>query len=593
MKQKTLPKYLNSAGDCYSKLFFMLYYRLPMKFNLKFLIILLISWLAGGLFGVNSAQALDFTPPEIKDDSYQAQYISQSVADPITIEAGATKEVIVKFKNAGSKTWNSAGYNYVSAYTVNDKYRSSQFASAGWLAKSQPAKLSQTTQSGAIGEFKIKLTAPAKAGDYQEDFYLAVENVTWLKGGYFYLRIKVAPAAVSSPSNFRFTSEMELGDRGTQVEELQKMLTKSGHYTYGQITGYYGPVTQQAVKKYQKDNNIYPQTGLIGPLTLGTLNKSFTATTSTVFLAATTTPSEQPAQNAVLKTRELIKEPDIKVGLYALTGEAVFTSPHPYMVYAQKDYQVLLPPNTAARLSYVDGKYIFSSAVFSFASDKNLRLVASEPDYYFTLSNYTRGLSYRPGKNYNSYRGNLEIKYVAAKKSAYVINELPLDLYVAGVDETGNDSPPQYIKALLTAARTYAYVKIDKIKSVYNRGFDVYPSTVDQLYLGYNSEKELPNMPKYAKETAGEMVTYQSQPVTTPYFGHSDGYTRSWSAAWGGTDKPWLKKVEAVYDHGQSMYGHGVGMSNRDASLRALKDGWDYVKILQYYYTGVEVEKIY
>lgn len=42
-----------------------------------------------------------------------------------------------------------------------------------------------------------------------------------------------------------------LGASGNDVSELQQFLSSTGDYTYGQITGYYGPVTEDAVKKFQ------------------------------------------------------------------------------------------------------------------------------------------------------------------------------------------------------------------------------------------------------------------------------------------------------------------------------------------------------
>ena len=119
--------------------------------------------------------------------------------------------------------------------------------------------------------------------------------------------------------------------------------------------------------------------------------------------------------------------------------------------------------------------------------------------------------------------------------------------------------------------------------------FDVYPTTVDQIYLGYNSELFMPNVAQAALDTAGEMVTYKGDPVPTPYFSHSDGKTRNWKKP----GRPWLKSVKAVYDKGLKMYGHGFGMSNRDAEKHAKKDGWTYDQILKYYYSDTEVEKVY
>src|SRR3989339_702402 len=108
--------------------------------------------------------------------------------------------------------------------------------------------------------------------------------------------------------------------------------------------------------------------------------------------------------------------------------------------------------------------------------------------------------------------------------------------------------------------------------------FDVLPSTVDQLFLGAKIEQERPNLLAATKETNGYLVTYDTDAnlgtptvaVSTPYFSNSDGMTRSSKQVWGGSEKPWLVPVEATYDRrdGKKMYGHGVGMSNRDAILR-------------------------
>jgi stage II sporulation protein D len=183
----------------------------------------------------------------------------------------------------------------------------------------------------------------------------------------------------------------------------------------------------------------------------------------------------------------------------------------------------------------------------------------------------------------------LEYRYSPKSKLPYIINELPLDFYVLGVAETYNTAPEEYVKALMVAARSYAYAHISKLPPTEKRMFDVYPTTVDQIYLGYNSELFMPRVAKLAIDTNGEMVTYKGNPVSTPYFSHSNGYTKNWKTK----DRPWLKSVKAVYDKGKKMYGHGMGMSNNDAIKRAQKDGWTYDQILRYYYTSTTVEKIY
>jgi peptidoglycan hydrolase-like amidase len=222
-----------------------------------------------------------------------------------------------------------------------------------------------------------------------------------------------------------------------------------------------------------------------------------------------------------------------------------------------------------------------------------IRLVPIALDNYFILSNYDRRVSWQGALNFNAYRGILEFKYSPKSDAVWVINELPLDSYIAGIGETSNGAAMEYIKAILVSARSYAYFHLNNGVPINERTYDVVATTADQLYLGYNSEVLMPRVVQAANNTYGEMVTYDGAPVVAPYFGHSNGRTKTWKEVWGGADKPWLRSVECVYDQGLTLWGHGVGMSAADAAKRADKDGWTYDQILRYYYTGVEVEKVY
>lgn len=75
-----------------------------------------------------------------------------------------------------------------------------------------------------------------------------------------------------------FAKSMKYGDndrngRGDDVRELQEKLREKG-YLNASSTGYYGPMTREAVKRYQRDNGISP-TGNIFEKTLGQLKKHF------------------------------------------------------------------------------------------------------------------------------------------------------------------------------------------------------------------------------------------------------------------------------------------------------------------------------
>ncbi len=301
---------------------------------------------------------------------------------------------------------------------------------------------------------------------------------------------------------------------------------------------------------------------------------------------------EEPA-TPTLPPRALKPSPTIRVGLYKIKDAVTFTSEFPYEVYSGEKYQGRLPKSEEATLAYTNGRYNFKSENLFFGSEGYIRLVPEDAENFFTITSYYRPVAGRKKINFNAYRGALEFRYSPKSRASYIINELPLDAYVAGIAESANDAPAEYLKALLIAARSYAYSHISKLPPTEKRMFDVYATTVDQLYLGYNSEGYMPQVALAAAATAGEMVTYQGNPVVTPYFSHSNGQTKNWKNTPGGADRPWLQSVPAVYDKGKKMSGHGIGMSNRDAMQHAKKDGWTYEEILKYYYTGVEVEKIY
>jgi heat shock protein HslJ len=61
------------------------------------------------------------------------------------------------------------------------------------------------------------------------------------------------------------TKNMGLGSRGSEVLALQNILAKKGYFTVTP-TGYYGPLTFNAVKKLQKDHGV-SSVGVVGPKT--------------------------------------------------------------------------------------------------------------------------------------------------------------------------------------------------------------------------------------------------------------------------------------------------------------------------------------
>lgn len=109
-----------------------------------------------------------------------------------TMEPSSTQEVLITFKNIGTKTWTNSGTSYVSIYTYDPKYRVSDFKADTWLDYTQAAFLKESSVPvGSVGSIYLTLKAPKSEGTYEETFHLAAEDTAWIPGGEFTLTINV------------------------------------------------------------------------------------------------------------------------------------------------------------------------------------------------------------------------------------------------------------------------------------------------------------------------------------------------------------------------------------------------------------------
>ena len=65
------------------------------------------------------------------------------------------------------------------------------------------------------------------------------------------LQAAIAALQNTSTSALNLTTNLWQGTKGAEVTKLQQFLKSTGDFTYPEITGYYGPVTTEAVKRYQ------------------------------------------------------------------------------------------------------------------------------------------------------------------------------------------------------------------------------------------------------------------------------------------------------------------------------------------------------
>lgn len=68
------------------------------------------------------------------------------------------------------------------------------------------------------------------------------------------------------------TSVLKVGMKNQSVTSLQQKLKELGYFN-GKVTGYYGSITKESVKRFQKNNNLTSD-GIAGPATLSALNNT-------------------------------------------------------------------------------------------------------------------------------------------------------------------------------------------------------------------------------------------------------------------------------------------------------------------------------
>lgn len=639
-------------------------------FKFRFFILFFVPVLAWFIFAP-SVFAAD-PKPTIRDGGYVAKYVDQTIPDPIIIKAGETRSVKIRFKNIGTKSWVRGG-KHVSAYTEVPRDRNSVFFGSNWVGPKQTALMEPSVVApGEIGTLSIDLVAPNKVGTYTEDFYLAAENITWIKGGYFFLKINVlSNGEGDNELGIKNNDTKNIGDQRTEIindvvvggiegpmlKAKKAMLSKSKINAVGgeQLKLVVGFINEGNVKwdKYalianrpelasvgsdlltfadeswesnsviKEENKIVDPKGLfreiiyfraprergihtftISPMANG---KVLAASVDVVVTVTEDAPShyEEPVFKNTVEVKQiepkLKNEPRIRVGVAknpVELGEVFRFRPLDDAMNIF-DGEILRGVLDNKVMGYVkanaDGSYYFKGGDIEFTTNQYLRAAPqNNPHATFLTLNYSRRVSWRGSMDFNIYRGALEYRKTAdGKDNYYFINDLLFEDYVAGIAEASNGSPIEFLKAQSVVARSYAYY-IQQFSNKHDeRFFDVVATTGDQLYLGYNNEGIAPNYISAAKDTRGYMVTYDGDVVITPYFGHSNGKTKSWQSVWGGTAKPWLVPVVTEYDSGRAQYGHGVGMSQRDAAIRADKEGVDFIELLKHYYTGVELEVFY
>ena len=174
---------------------------------------------------------------------------------------------------AGTKTLNA-----VAAAVARKGGTPASGSSAGTTLKlnSQGTKVSQLqTDLKQLGYYYAEITGnfgertEAAVKAFQKAKSLTADGVAGTK------TLNAIAAAVDKAggsSSGSSSTNMKLGSTGTAVSTLQQNLTTLGYY-YGDVTGHYGNLTQQAVKKFQKAKGL-TQDGVASTATLNAITSA-------------------------------------------------------------------------------------------------------------------------------------------------------------------------------------------------------------------------------------------------------------------------------------------------------------------------------
>jgi stage II sporulation protein D len=148
------------------------------------------------------------------------------------------------------------------------------------------------------------------------------------------------------------------------------------------------------------------------------------------------------------------------------------------------------------------------------------------------------------------YRGALLLRPGAG--GVTVVNLLELETYLLGVVplEIGKDRPPEEleaVKAQAVAARTYAIRHRGRRAEL---GFDYHGSVMDQAYGGAEAEDAVAS--RAVRETRGQILTYDGEPIEAYYHSTCGGRTAALDEVWPGEPRPYLRSVSDARSAGGS-----------------------------------------
>jgi T5SS/PEP-CTERM-associated repeat protein len=183
-----------------------------------------------------------------------------------------------------TNSWTDTGLSCGNSYTYSVKYRNGGGTETSEISITKSTSVCPSTSGSSVSSQVNNLIA---MGNYE--LAKQISNQYGIDTPSNKSIVQTTPTNQTTPSTF--TRNLELGMAGADVRQLQQLLNKlgftiapAGPGSIGNEIDLFGKKTQDALIKFQKDNNITPAIGYFGPLTkklISNLNSTSTTIAST------------------------------------------------------------------------------------------------------------------------------------------------------------------------------------------------------------------------------------------------------------------------------------------------------------------------
>lgn len=538
--------------------------------------------------------------------SWAGQTYPSSVMQP-----GNRQPVTLDLTNTGTATWRNNVLNNLDVGTSHPRDRASTFANNTWPSANRVAKFQGTVSGGTVtpstsvapgqvARFSFDFVAPAQAGLYTEYVEPVVEGFKWLGDAGIYWQVYVPN--VNGPNyDYQYVGQSaypSMNQGGTATVKLQ--VRNSGQQTWHSDGS--NPVrlgTNRPRDRGSGFSNNGTGTGWLSTSRVK-LTRNLTDVAKNVGSETSIAPGEvaefeftaygTPPPGSYNEYFAPVVEgvqwmPDI--GLYwtmsvqkpitvGLTQQGSFTGTSDGAVNFVNSSGAIVGTALAGQsitVAWNGSQYSAAWPGGSVSSGSPITAQQNTINNIFTVNNLADNGSF------NRFRGDLSIRNGAP--GTWLVNKINLEEYLRGLGEVPDSWPPQAIQAQSVAARTYAARRINNPQ---NNLFDIYDTTQDQVYNGYNNEAAKPNTVNAVNATRGVAIYSGGQLIQAFYSSDSGGATGSNEEIWGSAPISYLRGVSDPYQKPdvwsktvsnatlQSNYGHSGNI--------------DTVNILEYYPSG-------